>query len=78
MEYHSSIKKNNATCHIIDGPRVYHTEWSETEGEISWHALYVESKKKWYKWTYLKKTERLTDLEKELYGCWGGGGGAEE
>ena len=30
MEYYSAIKKNNAICHIMDGPRVYHTEWSET------------------------------------------------
>ena len=27
---------------------------------------YVESKKKWYKWTYLQSRNRLTDLENEL------------
>ena len=43
-----------------------HTERSKSfrEGEISRDSLYVESKKKWYKWTY--KTERLTDLENDL------------
>ena len=33
---------------------------------IVWHPLYVESKKKWYKWTYLQHRKRLTDLEDEL------------
>ena len=31
-----------------------------------WHPLYVESKKKLYKWTYLQNRKRLTDLENEL------------
>ena len=33
---------------------------------IVWHPLYVESKKKWYKWTYLPNRKRLTDLKNEL------------
>ena len=33
---------------------------------IIWHPLYVESKKKWYKWTYLQNRKRLTDLENRL------------
>ena len=39
---------------------------------IIWHCLYAGSKKKWYKWTYLKNRNRLTDLENEL--VIGGGG----
>ena len=31
-----------------------------------WHPLYVESKKKWYNWTYLQNRNRLTDLENEF------------
>ena len=31
-----------------------------------WHPLYAESKKKWYKWTYLQNRNWLTDLEKDL------------
>ena len=27
------------------------------------HLLYAESKKKWYKWTYLQNRNRLSDLE---------------
>ena len=44
-----------------------HTEWSKSdrEGEI-WHPLYVESKRKWYKWTYLQNRKRFTDLENKL------------
>ena len=37
-----------------------------TERNIIWHPLYVESNKKWYKWTYLQNRNRLIDLEKEL------------
>ena len=33
---------------------------------IVWHPLYVESKKKWYKLTYLQNRRRLTDLENKL------------
>ena len=33
---------------------------------IIWYHLYVESKKKWYKWTYLQNRNRLRDLENEL------------
>ena len=53
----SSSSSSNRDCH---------TERSKSfrEGEIPGDSLYVESKKKWYKWTY--KTERLTDLENDL------------
>ena len=44
-----------------------HTEWSKSDrGELSWHRLEVESKKKWYRWTYLQNRNRLTDFNKEL------------
>ena len=33
---------------------------------ITWHPLCVESKEKWYKWSYLQNRNRLTDLEKKL------------
>ena len=35
------------------------------------HPLYVESKKKWFKWTYLQNRKRLTDLENELMAAQG-------
>ena len=28
--------------------------------------MYAESKKKWYKWTYLQNRNRFTDFENEL------------
>ena len=40
----------------MDRPRDCHIQWSQTEKENTWHPLYVESAKKWYKQTY--KTER--------------------
>ena len=30
---------------------------------VIWHPLHVDSKKKWYTWTYLQNRKRLTDLE---------------
>ena len=42
---------------------------------IIWHTLYVKSKKKWYKWTYLQNRNKLTDLENEFVVT---GGQAEE
>ena len=79
IEYCSAIKEgNNAICSNMDGPRDCHTEWSKSyrERKISWHPLCVESKRKWYKWTY--KTEKLTDLENELTVAGGRGGGQGE
>ena len=32
----------------------------------SYDRLYVESKKKWYKWTYLQDINRITDVENKL------------
>ena len=47
----------NAICSPMDRPRECCTEWSKLEKE-KYHmtSIYVESKKKWYKWTY--KIER--------------------
>ena len=42
--------------------------WLRHEGSpnIIWPPLYVGSKKKWYKWTYLLNRKRLIDLKNEL------------
>ena len=40
------IEWNNAICSNMDGPRGYHTKWSQTKTNITWYCLYVESKKK--------------------------------
>ena len=42
------------------------SEVSQRRRNILWHPLYVESKKKWYKWIYLQNIKRFTDLENEL------------
>ena len=59
MEYYSAIKKDKwmpfATTRR-DLEIVKLSEVSQRRRNIIWHFLYVESKKKWYKWTY--KTER--------------------
>ena len=42
---------------------------------IVWHPLYVESKNKWHKCTYLQNSNRLTDLENESVVASGKDGG---
>ena len=51
----------------MDGPRDYHTKWrkSERERQISYDIAYMWNLK-WYKWTYLQKGNRLTDIENKL------------
>ena len=43
MEYYLAIKKNNAICSNMDGPRDCHTEWSKSDrkGDISCDIPYV-------------------------------------
>ena len=58
---------NNDICSNMDGPRDYHIKWSKSDRErnIIWYPLYVWSIKG-YKWTYLQKRNRLTDIENKL------------
>ena len=48
----------------MDGPRDYHTKWSksDTEKQISYDITNMWNLKKWYKWTYLQKRNRPTDI----------------
>ena len=73
MQYYSAIKKNEImpfAATRMDLESVILNEVSQRRRNIIWHPLYVESKKKWYKWTY--KTTRLWGL---AYGCQGEGWG---
>ena len=66
---------NNAICSNMDGPRDYHTKWSNQRKKNIWYHLYVESKKQ-HKWTYLENRNRLTDIEnKPMVTKTKGGGG---
>ena len=38
------------------------SEVKQIKVSIIWHCLYAESKKKWYKWTYLKKQKQTHRL----------------
>ena len=42
------------------------SEVSQTKTNIIWYRLYVESKKKGYKWTDLQNWNRVTDVENKL------------
>ena len=68
VEYYSTIKKNEImpfAATWMDLESIILSEISQIKNEV-WHTFYVESKKKWYKWTYLQNRKRFTDLEKEL------------
>ena len=50
----------------MDLESVILSEGSQRSRNIIWYPLYVASKGKWYKWTYLQNRDRLADLENEL------------
>ena len=69
MQYYSAIKKNEimslaATWMGLEF--VILSAVSQTEKEKLRYCLYVKSKKKWYKWTYLQNRNKVTDLENKL------------
>ena len=70
MEYDSGIKKeyNNTIYSNMDCHEDYHTMWSQTEKD-KYCMISLTCRiffKKWYKWTYLQKKKRLTNLEDAL------------
>ena len=68
MEYYSTLKKewNNTICSNIDGPRDYHTKWSQTEKD-NYHmiSLICQSKKRYTNKLVYKNRNRLTDIENQ-------------
>ena len=68
VEYYSAMKKNKITPFEATWMLeiLLMSEVSQGGKNIIWHPLFVESKKRWYKWTYLQHIKRLTDLDKEL------------
>ena len=69
------LKKNELmpfTATWMDPENVILSEVSQTEKEKCHMTLsYVDSKKKWYKWTSLKNRKRLYRLRKQSYDCRG-------
>ena len=55
LEYYPAIKKNEIVPFAatwMDLESVILSEARQRRRNSIWHPLYVESKKKWYKWTY--------------------------
>ena len=78
MEYDSAIKKNKIIPFAaiwMDLESVKLSEVNQRRINITWHPLYVECKKKQYKWTYLQNRNRLTDLQNKLIASGGKGEG---
>ena len=49
----------------MDGPRVCHTEWSESEREKQMYNIaYTWNLETWYRWTYLQS--RTRDVENKF------------
>ena len=70
MEYYLAMKKNEITPFAatwVDLKIDILSEVRYRKKIIIWYPLYAESKKKWYKWTYLQIRNRITDLENEIY-----------
>ena len=66
MEYYSAIKNNEImpfAATWMDLEIILLSIVSQTKTNIIQHHLYVESKTKRYKWTYLQNRNRLTDIE---------------
>ena len=73
MEYYLAIKNNEimpfvGTCM---GPEIVILDEVSKRNTI-WYCLHVQSKKKWYKWTYLQNRNTVTDVKKINYGYQGG------
>ena len=45
----------------MDEPREYPTEWSKSEREKQ--VSYIWNLEKWYRWSYLQRRNRDTDVE---------------
>ena len=74
MEYFSATKWNEIMPFVatqMDLEIIILSEEGQTKRSIIWYQLCVESKK-WYKWTYLQKRNRLTDIENKLMDTKGG------
>ena len=68
VEYYSAIKEwNNAICSNMGEPKDYHTKWTKSNRErwVTCNTTYMWNLKKWYKWTYLRNRNRLTDIGKK-------------
>ena len=50
----------------IDLDVIILSEVKQTKTNILWYNLYVETKKKRYKWSYLQNRTRFTDIESKL------------
>ena len=80
MNYYSAIKKNEiipfaATWLALE--IIILSEVSQTEKDKYMVPLIRGIFKKWYKWTYLQKRNRLTDVENKLMVTRGDGVGGE-
>ena len=73
MEYYSAIKKNEImpfAATKLDLDIIILSEVRQRRRNIIWYPLYVKSKKKLYKWTYLQNRKKHI-LREWIYSSWG-------
>ena len=73
-------EQNWVICWDMDGSTDCHTEWSQSEKQISYINMYMWNLEKWYRWTGLQGRNWDTDVENERMDTkggkrWGSGGG---
>ena len=67
MEYYSAITKNKIMPLAATWMDLEIAMLNEESWEIK-HPLYVESKKKWYKWIYLQQTQNKNGCQQKNNG----------
>ena len=66
LEYYSAIKMNDIMLFAATWMDLETVILSERKTNIIWYHLNMESKKKWYKGTYLQNRNRVTDIRNKL------------
>ena len=64
----------NAICSNMDGPKDYHTKWSQKEGQIPYDITYMWNLK-YNTNEHISKKKSLTNAENSLGAAKGRGGG---
>ena len=57
---------NHAICSTLDGPRDYHTKWSQRDKDKYHGNTHIWNLRKGYKWAYTQYKNGVIDVENKL------------